>query len=190
MSKKRLPTGVYWGRFNPPHKGHMAMIRRFRKQCALIVAIGSAEHRNERTNPFSGAERKAMMDAYLRESGVRDVRVVVLQDGPSVSWAIENLVRRCRPDLVFLSSERGGLAASTARRVRVVRFRRTGNVSSTRIRDAIASGKGGWKRLTGSSVARWIADHQGIARIRESYRLAARIGGSIDPGRSRPDRHP
>jgi len=76
------PNGVYWGRFNPPHKGHLAMIQRFRKSCRLTVAIGSSEHRDERENPFSGRERKEMMEALLHESRIGDVRVVVLRDGP------------------------------------------------------------------------------------------------------------
>ena len=169
MKRKSL-RGVYWGRFNPPHKGHLEMIRRFRRRCALTVAIGSAEHRNERGNPFSGAERKAMMVAYLREAGYRDVRVVTLNDGPSLAWAIGNMMRKCKPDLVFLSTERGPLANLVARQVRVVRFRRTGRISSTRIRDSIASGSDGWTRLTGRSVVRWIRGHGGPARIRGLYR--------------------
>jgi cytidyltransferase-like protein len=168
---KKPRVGVYWGRFNPPHKGHLAMVRRFRKACALTVAIGSSERRGRRNDPFSGQERKVMMEAYLREAGIRDVRVVALRDGPSVRWAIDNLIRRCRPDVVFLSTERDRLARAVARRVRVVRFRRTGRISSTRLRADIASGNGGWRRLTGVAVVRWILTHHGIARIRRSHRL-------------------
>lgn len=147
------------------------MIRRFRQRCALTVAIGSAERRDRRDNPFSGRERKAIMEAYLCEAGIRDVRVVTVRDGPSLRSAIENLIRTCRPDLVFLSTERDRLAIATARKVRVVRFRRTGRVSSTRIRDDIASGGDDWQRYTGAAVARWILTHDGIARIRRTRAL-------------------
>jgi cytidyltransferase-like protein len=183
--EERRPRGVFWGRFNPPHKGHLEMVRRFRRQCGLTVAIGSAEHRDERDNPFSGAERKAMMEAYLQECGMQDVRVVAVKDGPSVSWAIRNLIRTCRPDAVFLPSERSRLVAMVEREVPVVRFRRVGKVSSTRIRDSIAAGRSDWKRLTGRSVVRWISDHDGVTRVRQSYgtRPAAgdRIASSTGP---------
>jgi nicotinamide-nucleotide adenylyltransferase len=169
--KEKPRVGVYWGRFNPPHKGHLTMVRRFRRRCSLVVAIGSAERKDEKNNPFSGKERREMMEAYLREAGIRDVPVVTVPDGPSVRWAIDNLIRRCRPDIVFLSTERDRLAVATARRVRVVRFRRTGRVSSTRIRNDIASGRDGWQRLTGVAVAKWMLTHDGISRIRRSYRL-------------------
>lgn len=167
------------------------MIRRFRKECDLTVAVGSAEHRGERQNPFGGAERVAMMKEYLREARLRDVRVVALRDGPSIEWAVGHLIRTCRPDLIFLSTERNRIAAAAERRVRVVRFRRTGNVSSTRIRDSIAAGRGDWKDLTGRSVVRWIVAHDGIARIRRAYgtlrRVAARgpVAAPLRPGPTR-----
>ncbi len=166
-----LPTGVYWGRFNPPHKGHLGVITRFKDRYHLIIAIGSAELRNERTNPFSGAERKAMMRALLKEAGIDGPRVVTLADGPSVTGSVENLVRKCKPEVILLSTEkRGPLDAALERAgVRVTRFRRTGTVSSTRIRDAIAAGTEEWRRLTGKSVATLIEKYDGLRRIRRAY---------------------
>ncbi len=190
---RRRPVGVYWGRFNPPHRGHLGVIRRFQDRYRLLVAIGSAEHRNERRNPFSGNERKAMMEALLQEAGVDGVRVTTLADGPSVRGSVENLVRRCRPDAVILSTERrGSLDAALARAgVRVARFRRTGTVSSTRVRDSIAGGTEEWRRLTGEAVATLIEQYDGPERIRRSYGRAA--GRTLaagprarSPGRTRP----
>jgi cytidyltransferase-like protein len=167
-------TGVYWGRFNPPHKGHMSVIRTFNERCNLTVAIGSSEHSDEKTNPFSGPERKRMMVSYLKEMEIKGVKVVTLNDGESESWAVDNLIKSCRPDVVFLSTERSTLADLTAKRVDVVSFRRTGKISSTRIRDLIASGKEGWRDLTGPSVARLILELDGVRRIRKAYGLTGR----------------
>lgn len=168
---KMRPVGVYWGRFNPPHQGHLGVVRRFKDRCRLTVAIGSAEHRGERRNPFSGRERKAMMEEYLKEDGIDGVRVVALKDGDTETWSVENLIRKCKPDFVILSTERrGGLdAALNKAGVQVVRFRRTGNLSSTLIRHLIATGDPKWTTLTGRSVARLIARFNGIERIRGCY---------------------
>lgn len=168
----RRPVGVYWGRFNPPHEGHLRVIRRFYRTYRLIVAVGSAERGNERRNPFRGRERKAMLEAYLRENQVRGVRVVTLRDGPSVAWALENLVRRCRPEVLLLSREKSALANRAKRRVPVVRFARSGTVSSARIRRAIVRGDPSWKALTGRSVVRLIERYDGIRRIRRTYGVA------------------
>lgn len=146
------------------------MVKRFRKRYALTIAIGSSERRNQKRDPFGGEERRAMWTGYLREAGIRDVRVVVLRDGPSLPWAVQHMIRACRPDVVLLSPERRRVAAVVARCVRVERFQRRGSVSGTRIRDAIAAGDPGWIRLTGTSVARWILAHDGIVRIRTAYR--------------------
>ena len=177
----KAATGVYWGRFNPPHQGHLSVIRRLRDQCRLVVAIGSSEHKNEKTNPFSGAERKAMLESYLQESGIRGVRVVSLNDGRSRSWAVENLVRKCQPDVLYLSDESSLLAELAERRIPVVRFPRTGTISSTRIRDSIASGDDRWKALTGRSVARLIVEMDGPRRIQRAYGR----GRPADPAPSR-----
>ena len=166
----RRPIGVYWGRFNPPHEGHLRVIRRFRKDYRLVVAVGSSERSNERSNPFSGRERKAMLEAYLRERGVRGVRVVTLNDGPSETWAVEALVRRCHPDVLLLSSEKRRLVRLAERHVPVLRFPRRGTISSSRIRRAIASGDPVWKTLTGRSVVELIERWDGVRRIRRAYR--------------------
>ncbi len=153
------------------------MIEKLHENWKLIVAIGSSERRNERSDPFSGAERKSMLESYLKELDVQGVRVVTLRDGPSVSWAVDNLIRRCKPDALFLSTEREALIELARHQVRVVRFRRTGTVSSTRIRDSIADGGVAWKRLTGKSVATLISRLDGVRRIQEAYRGRTKKGG-------------
>lgn len=150
----------------------MSVIRRLSRRWNLIVAVGSSEHRNERTNPFSGAERKKMLESYLRELMIEGVHVVALNDGKSESWAIDNLIRKCKPEVVFLSTEKSDLAELVEGRVRVVRFKRTGDVSSTRIRDSIAAGSQDWKRWTGRSVARAILELDGVRRIRKAYQIS------------------
>lgn len=173
MSQDQREIAVYWGRFNPPHRGHLEVIRKFKDRYRLVVAIGSSERRNLKTDPFSGVERKAMMEAYLEEEGIQGVRVVTLKDGPSWSWAIRNLLERCEPDVLLLSEDKEELANKVKGKVRVVQFPRTGKVSSTWIRDSIASGERGWKQLTGRSVAALVVKFNGVHRIQRAYRIKA-----------------
>lgn len=187
---RRRPVGVYWGRFNPPHEGHLRVIRRFRDDYRLVVAVGSSERSDERSNPFSGRERKAMLEAYLKERGLRGVRVVTLSDGPSEAWALDALIRRCHPDVLLLSTERRSLATLAERRVPVVRFARRGTISSTRIRRAIATGDPGWRTLTGRSVAELIDRWDGVRRIRRAYGLPGPARKPPRPSRSRAGMRP
>ena len=110
-----------------------------------------------------------MLEAYLKERRVRGVRVITLNDGPSVASALDTLIRRCRPEALLLSREKRALAERAERRVPVVRFSRRGTVSSTRLRRAIARGDPSWTELTGRSVARLIERYDGIRRIRRTY---------------------
>ena len=166
--------GVYWGRFNPPHKGHLAVVKRLsRKVDLLIISIGSSEHKNEKRNPFSGSEREKMLTAYLNELGIRNVKVITNRDGPSYSWSLDMMVKKCKPDVFFLiGNERPELMRLARTKLKdkadVVVFRRTGKSSATKLRDAIASGRR-WKHLTGKSVAGLILKFNGIERIKRTY---------------------
>lgn len=166
---KDKTTGVYWGRFNPPHRGHIALIGRLVKDVdSLIVAVGSAEIRDTKRNPFSGDERVKMLKSYLRELNVRVSDVVAVDDGKSWASAVDNLFEKCgRFDVLFTDKKR--ITKLVGDRVKVVGFKRTGKVSSTMIRDSIAAGDGKWKRLTGRSVARLVLRFDGVRRIRRAY---------------------
>ena len=165
--------GLYWGRFNPPHKGHMAVIKRLLKEVdALIIAIGAAELKGTKRNPFDGEERAKMMEAYLKEAGINSdrINVVPVPDGKSYSSAISNLFRLCpKFDVAYMSDEKEGISELLGKKTRVKVFKRTGTVSSTGIRGAIANGKK-WEHLTGKSVARIIKQLNGIERIKRAYK--------------------
>lgn len=167
MKTKRI--GVYWGRFNPPHKGHLRIIKKFKDKYDLVVAIGSSEHRNEKKNPFSGRERKQMIESYLKEEKIKDVKVVTLKDGNSKSWAINNLVKKCRPYVLLLSENHEMINLAKCKKIDVLIFKRKGNLSSTMIRDLIASDNDKWRNLTGKAVARLIVRLNGIERIKTAY---------------------
>ncbi len=170
MKNARALVGVYWGRFNPPHKGHMSVIKKLNGKYNLIVAVGSAEYKNERDNPFSGKERKKMVESYLKELKINNVRVVALNDGKgSMTWAIDNLIRRCKPDVLFLSNEKGSVIRKARSKVKILIFKRKGNVSSTLIRNRIAHDDESWRNLTGKSVGRLIVKLDGIKRIKQAY---------------------
>lgn len=165
---KMCMIGVYWGRFNPPHKGHMRMIRRFLKEVEmLVIAIGRSESMNEKRNPFNGKERARMMRAYLREEGIDKVKIVLVPDGKSYYEAIRNLFAFCpRFDVMYTDKET--IIRAVERKVKVKRFQRIEKVSATMIRNAIAHDME-WKHLTGKSVARIIKELGGIERIKRMY---------------------
>ncbi|MDP2666640.1 MAG: adenylyltransferase/cytidyltransferase family protein [Candidatus Diapherotrites archaeon] len=162
--------GVYWGRFNPPHKGHLRVIKGILKEVdKLFVVVGSAEFRNTKRNPFDGTEKRKMMQAYLKEEGIdsNKVKVVVVMDGKSYSVGIQNLFECCGQfDVLYTDKET--VIKLIRKKVRIKRIKRAGTISSTKIRDAIAFNQS-WEQFTGKSVARLIKKFNGIKRIKEAY---------------------
>lgn len=134
----------------------------------LIVAIGGAECRNEKRNPFSGAERAKMLRAYLKEEGLAGrVRVVTSSSARSYKEALSNMSKLCgNVDAIFFTKDNERLAkmASKAAPIRLIKCRKRTALSATILRSAIAAGKE-WKHMTGESVTRLICKF-GIERIK------------------------
>ena len=164
-------TGVYWGRFNPPHKGHLFIIKTLIKEVdTLIIAIGSAEIKNTKRNPFDGNERKIMMKVYLKENKlpIRRIKIITDPDGKSFSSGIKNLFRLCgKFDVIY--TDKKTIIDLISNKVKIKKIKRKVRVSSTQIRDAIAKDKS-WENLTGISVVKTIKGLNGINRIKKSYR--------------------
>ena len=164
--------GLYWGRFNPPHKGHLQLIKKILKEVdKLIIAVGSAEFKNTKRNPFNGIERKKMIEAYLKEERIdmKKVNVIAINDGKSFSSAIKNIFKRCG-NFDVLYTDKKSIIELIKNKVKVKKINRTGTISSTQIRDSIANNQN-WKHLTGKSVAMLIKKFKGIERIKKAYEL-------------------
>ena len=51
--------GLYIGRFQPFHRGHLSVVREALKKCdRLVIAIGSAQESRTKKNPWTFEERK------------------------------------------------------------------------------------------------------------------------------------
>jgi nicotinamide-nucleotide adenylyltransferase len=63
--------GLYVGRFQPFHLGHLDAIRYVLKRVdELVVVIGSAQYSHNSKNPFTAGERLVMVRNALLEAGV------------------------------------------------------------------------------------------------------------------------
>jgi len=133
----------------------------------LIVAVGNAESKNTKRNPFSGDERVKMLKGYLKEQDIKVEDVVAVEDGNSWASSIDNLFEKCGK-FEILFTDHKTIARLVGNRVKVVSFERKGDISSTLMRDSIAKGEE-WENLTGKSVVSLIRRFDGIARIKRAY---------------------
>ncbi|MEW5955481.1 MAG: adenylyltransferase/cytidyltransferase family protein [Candidatus Micrarchaeota archaeon] len=163
--------GVYWGLFNPPHKGHMRRIKQLSKRVdLLIIAIGSAQEKNTARNPFSGKERAKMLNDYLKEERVdrKCVKIIAVKDGKSYRSSFKNLARKTGGFDVLFSDKKSLDFVPQKTGIKLAKAKRSGSISSTKIRKAIAEGMK-WKHLTGRSVAKIIKEAKGIKRVKKAW---------------------
>ncbi|MGO4578601.1 bifunctional nicotinamide-nucleotide adenylyltransferase/Nudix hydroxylase [Cupriavidus sp. 2TAF22] len=90
---------VYIGRFEPFHDGHFAMLRQALSQArVVIVVLGSAGGARTVKNPFTGDERRRMIEAAVAAwdaARVPDLRFVAVRDyyeGPRWAAAVRAAV--------------------------------------------------------------------------------------------------
>ena len=83
-------VGLYIGRFQPFHKGHLSVVREALQHCEkLIIVIGSAQEHGTPKNPFDFELRKELIHRGLKGLGER-VCIIGINDRPEVendsSW--------------------------------------------------------------------------------------------------------
>ncbi|MGI0053835.1 MAG: nicotinamide-nucleotide adenylyltransferase [Thermoplasmata archaeon] len=75
--------GLFLGRFQPFHLGHLHVVQELKRQRPeeeLLIGVGSAQISHTPDNPFTGGERMEMVLRALRESRIEGVVAIPLLD--------------------------------------------------------------------------------------------------------------
>jgi nicotinamide-nucleotide adenylyltransferase len=166
--------GLYVGRFQPFHLGHLEAIQYVLKEIdEVVIAIGSAQYSHNANNPFTAGERLVMIRDALKEAGV-DYSLVWVVPVPDVHlhmlWvaALEgytphfNVVYSNEPLTRRLFMEAGY-------KVRHIRFFDRKDYNSTLVREKMLKDDS-WKTLVPKSVAEFITEIDGVNRLRDLMR--------------------
>jgi nicotinamide-nucleotide adenylyltransferase len=164
--------GVYPGRFQPIHWGHVNVIKwSLERVDELIIVIGTAQESHTTANPFTAGERVVMVKEALKDADVDFSRVYIIP----VPDILMNVVW-VKYVAMYVPPFRYGIARNPL----VVRlFKESGYeilvppsynreiYSSTKIRTMMIVGDEKWRELVPPSVARFIDEIKGVERIRE-----------------------
>jgi nicotinamide-nucleotide adenylyltransferase len=164
--------GVYPGRFQPIHWGHVNVIKwSLERVDELIIVIGTAQESHTIANPFTAGERVVMIKEALKDADVDFSRVYIIP----VPDILMNVVW-VKYVAMYVPPFRYGIARNPL----VVRlFKESGYeilvppsynreiYSSTKIRTMMIVGDEKWRELVPPSVARFIDEIKGVERIRE-----------------------
>jgi len=163
--------GLYVGRFQPFHLGHLDAIKTVLKNIdELVIVIGSAQYSHNVTNPFTAGERLVMIRRALQEAEVDHSRFWIVPV-PDVHlhmlWvsALEGYTPRF---IVVYSNEplTRRLFMEAGYKVKSIRFFERKIYSSTLIREKMVKDDS-WKTLVPKAVAEFVGEIDGVNRLRD-----------------------
>ena len=169
-----INRGLYVGRFQPFHLGHLQAIQHMLKEAdEAVIVIGSAQYSHNTNNPFTAGERLVMIRRALKEADVDYSRVWVVPV-PDVHlhmlWvsALEGYTPKFN---VVYSNEplTRRLFMEAGYKVKSVRFYERKNYNSTLVREKMVKDDS-WTLLVPKSVAEFITEIDGVNRLRDLNR--------------------
>jgi nicotinamide-nucleotide adenylyltransferase len=169
---------LFIGRFQPFHKGHLAMVKKILEtNDEVVIGIGSAQYSHTGENPFTAGERFEMIKRSLDAEGIHDYHIVPIPDTHVHSvWVshVKSLVPSF--DVVVTNSElvvrlfrEHGLKVLSPPLVSREKY------SGTEVRRRMQK-RLDWESLVPASVAAYIKDIDGIERIRETHKYSTPYG--------------
>ena len=166
--------GLYVGRFQPFHLGHLEAIKEALEEVEeLVIVIGSAQYSHNLSNPFTAGERLVMIRRALQEANVDLARIWIVPV-PDVHlhmlWvsAVEGYTPRFN---VVYSNEplTRRLFMEAGYKVKSIPFFERALYTSTHVREKMLKGEN-WTTMVPKSVAEFINEIDGVNRLRDLNR--------------------
>lgn len=167
-----MPTrGLYVGRFQPFHLGHLEAIKGILQEVEeLVIVIGSAQYSHDMQNPFTAGERLVMIRNSLQEAKVDSSQVWIVPV-PDVHlhmmWVSE--VEGYTPKFHLVYSNEPltrRLFMEAGYKVKNLPFYDRQNYVSTLVRKKMLQGDS-WRSLVPKAVADFIGEIDGVNRLRD-----------------------
>ncbi|MEM3695230.1 MAG: nicotinamide-nucleotide adenylyltransferase [Candidatus Bathyarchaeia archaeon] len=166
-----VKRGLYVGRFQPFHLGHLGAIKDILKEVdELVIVIGSAQYSHNLNNPFTAGERLVMIRRALEEAEIPHSKfwIVPVPDVHlHMMWvsAVEGYTPHF--DVVYSNEPlTRRLFIEAGYEVKNIRFHERKLYSSTEIRERMLKDKS-WEELVPKSVAAFIKGIDGVNRLRD-----------------------
>jgi nicotinamide-nucleotide adenylyltransferase len=170
--KKMVKRGLFVGRFQPLHNGHINSIKYcLTKVDELVVVIGSSDKSFEFKNPFTAGERiEIIKEAICKDIKEETLQKIFLIPVPDIgihrlwTYSVDLLVPRY--SLVFTNDQFTDMLFKE-RGIKIIhpQLINREKLSATEVRYRIANDKN-WKELVSVETAKIIEQINGIERIK------------------------
>lgn len=143
-----MTIGVFIGRFQPFHKGHLTVIQKMQKESdKIIIILGTPIGLKtiNQHNPFTTEERKKMLQTMLKKYCKIPWKITVIKDYNVHGLWLKNLRKKIPKNSIIYSGNRlvQDLCRSNGLKVKPVPH--IVNIRATKIRKLINEGKP-WKQ--------------------------------------------
>jgi nicotinamide-nucleotide adenylyltransferase len=166
-----IDHGLFVGRFQPFHKGHLAAVKSILgKVEQLVIVIGSSQYSHTLDNPFTAGERITMIRQALEKEEIplSECWVVPVPDLHIHSiWVAQVVSYTPKFDAVYTNEPLTcRLFIEAGYDVKPIPFHRRAVYSSTEIRKRMLNGED-WKELVSENVAAFIEEIGGVKRLQD-----------------------
>ena len=161
--------GLFIGRFQPFHKGHLEVIKEMASQVEkLIICIGSAQVSHTYEDPFTAGERHLMISESLNQAGIDNYYLIPIVDLNRLSVWVAHVKSLVPPfDAIYTNN---GLTARLFRdagiEVRKPCLYDRDKYSGKGVRKTMAD-NGDWQSLVPEGTIRVIEEIDGATRVKE-----------------------
>jgi nicotinamide-nucleotide adenylyltransferase len=169
--KEMVRRGLFVGRFQPFHKGHLEVVKKIVEEVdELVIIVGSSQYSHRLNNPFTAGERITMIRKALQETDIPLTRIWIIPV-PDIHqhalWVSQIVGYSPKFDVVYANEPlTSRLFMEAGFKVESMPFIKRKIYLATEIRKRMLAGEN-WKELVPSSVAKFIEEIDGDARLRQ-----------------------
>jgi nicotinamide-nucleotide adenylyltransferase len=163
--------GIFVGRFQPFHKGHLEAVKDILREVdELVIVVGSSQYSHRLKNPFTTGERITMIRRAMEEGGIQPSRywIVPVPDAHvHMIWVAQVVGYSPKFDVVYTNEPlTRRLFIEAGFKVKPVPFHKREIYSATEIRKRMLNEEN-WEELVPKSVAQFIKEIGGVVRLRD-----------------------
>jgi len=166
-----VKRGVFVGRFQPFHNGHMKAVKDILRNIdELVIVVGSSQYSHRIDNPFTVGERITMIRKALEEGEIQPSRYWIVPV-PDVHihmlWVAQVVGYTPKFEVVYTNEPlTRRLFIEAGFNVEPVPFHKREVYSATEIRKRMINDEN-WEELVPKSVAHFIREISGVERLRD-----------------------
>ncbi len=161
-----MKRGLFIGRFQPFHLGHLQDIKNALKEVdELVIGVGSIDEEHTKENPFTVKERIEVIDLVLPANEISNYTVYPIPDfGDDKKWVehIETLVPKF--DVVYTGNKWTEKCFKSKYEIKNVDILK--GISATIIRNRMLNNKD-WQSLVPKEVVDYISKINGVEMVKK-----------------------